>query len=235
MDPETIRRIVVWIKDHPAHLYDSDVEDCTPGETWFRFCADPVIICEYERSTNHGMTEEPVANGCSLIFSLGSFKGTRCNRPLVPGKDRCAFHNHPVFSTEVRHWISQQLAAIDADFARVRGGTPAPKRVEPAPIIIGDFGGTPAPEGIEPVSPPPKTSLNVVTFAPNLYRAVENNVIVYQITSGHVVCVGYIPDEARAKRQGWADVGVGDIAPLTTDLKVWCQYRNIGYTDAPVA
>lgn len=119
MDSEQINKIVSWILSHLDHVYECDdetFEDDSPAEAWARFCRDPTLVNEYEDCDNHRMLGPQVSQGCTHIFSKGSCKGGRCNVSPVPGNDRCSFHDHPVFSPEVRRLLHKNHSDINQSF-----------------------------------------------------------------------------------------------------------------------
>lgn len=86
----------------------------TPSHAWFRFCQEPANIHEYECTPTYSMNDLPVPNGCTYVFKGGWLAGNTCDSPLVEGKNRCAFHDHPIFSETVRNAIKQVCEEIDA-------------------------------------------------------------------------------------------------------------------------
>ena len=119
MNSIQIREIVAWIRAHPDHIYESDgetFEDDTPAEAWYRFCRNPLLVNEYDDPEFGAMTGTRVPNGCTYIFGSGSCKSVRCNVAPLPGKKRCSFHDHLIFSAEVRDYLLDQHADINKDF-----------------------------------------------------------------------------------------------------------------------
>jgi hypothetical protein len=77
MSSTQITEIVTWIRAHPEHYYESDVdaghsfEGCTPAETWFLFCQNSLLVNEYEDPDDHSMNGREMVNGCNHIFRRG--------------------------------------------------------------------------------------------------------------------------------------------------------------------
>ena len=115
MNSKQICEIVTWIRSHPEHV-DESFEDDTPAEAWFRFCRDSTLIKEYDHSEYTRMTEKEVSVGCNYIFSGGSFEGDMCHLETLPGKKCCAFHDHLIFSKEVRDYLRDLHADINESF-----------------------------------------------------------------------------------------------------------------------
>jgi hypothetical protein len=117
MQSQQIREITSWIQTHSEHVYESDGEDfegLPHAQAWFKFCQDPTLVNEYEDPMNYRMLSRPQAsNGCIYIFSKGTCKGMRCNCPLDAQSNRCAFHNHAIFSAEVREYLQNEHANIN--------------------------------------------------------------------------------------------------------------------------
>lgn len=116
--PEIIREIVTWIQGHPDQTvdeYDSLVGGPrdTPGKIWARFIADPDTINQYENMDSDSMNGQHVHAGCDFIFTHGPCMGVGCRIEVVPGTTRCKFHNHAVFSKEIRDWIADERLKID--------------------------------------------------------------------------------------------------------------------------
>ena len=235
MNLEQIRQIVEWIKEHPDHCDDGADESLfeydTPAETWFRFCQEPTIICEYDAPVDYEMMGDTVENGCTFIFSRGPLKGMRCNRATVLGKDRCAFHDHPIFSDEVSNYIQEQHDNINKVCA---AGKPKPPssfqfvlddqfsqfnlREEPTRIPVVVFS-----EGIFPpfnLREEP-TRIPVVVFSEGLFRELTHNVILRHGRARRTIeCIGYIiPQSSPGKRQF--------VLPLTPELRKWCEEQSI--------
>ena len=100
MDPVQIHDVVDWIQSHPLHISQRCYD--TRAELWFRFCQNPSLVSEYTGPLSMTMSEPIVTNGCTYIFESGPEKSNQCNVALVPGKNRCIFHDQIVFSETIR-------------------------------------------------------------------------------------------------------------------------------------
>lgn len=105
---EIIKCTVLWIKAHPNHFVESEVDvplEGTPSWLWCQFLSNPRIINEYEHPEDNDMEEDEVINGCSHVFNHGAYRSTRCNRPLL-AVSKCYFHSAFIFSDELRQYIT---------------------------------------------------------------------------------------------------------------------------------
>ena len=218
MNIDQIRQIVAWINEHPGHCTkrsgDNPFEGKTPAKIWIRFCLNPTVVSDYKHPFDCEMSGEPVENGCTLVFSKGSYRKMRCNRALVPGKDRCAFHDHPVFSAEVRNHIYSHhqhmndlcrftpLHSFDSDDSEMVKSDVSTHEYVYKVLLSYDAG-----------------NILVFSFCENLYREPEHNLILSYESGTTLECVGYVPShETAGKRE--------NILPLTPELKTICEKRG---------
>lgn len=119
------------------------------------------------------VTEAPVSGkSCAYQYKRGENKGKFCGKPTEPGSDFC-------------HSCRKQRKSLSKDLA-----------VGAVPGAAPNLGSIPAPS----FAPPPAATgqLNVVMFdeAKSLYRTVENNFIVSQVSPGNIVVLGkYVSDK----------------------------------------
>ena len=113
---EIIKSTVLWIKAHPDHFVESEVDgplEGSPSQLWCQFLHNPRIIREYEHPEDDDMEEDEVINGCSHVFGHGAYRSTRCNRPLNLPDNKCYFHTAFIFSDELRQYITTFNSNID--------------------------------------------------------------------------------------------------------------------------
>jgi len=109
MDLKTINQIVSWIWSQEEG-YDEKIycRSDTPAETWFKFLAEPDSIGEYPE-----IFRPRVDDGCAYLYRKGQLIGSQCGQALVPEKNRCPHHDHPIFSDKVQSYIDQQHDQIN--------------------------------------------------------------------------------------------------------------------------
>ena len=111
MNREQMCQIASWIKTYPRHYYGSESD--TPAQAYFRFMSNQSLIIEYEDPRNEVMFGDQIPNGCTYIFKEGISRQKRCNCAPVQGYSRCSFHNHTIFSDEIREEIAWQHVEIN--------------------------------------------------------------------------------------------------------------------------
>lgn len=105
MNADQVRAVVSWLKAHPANAGNFDAGDVTSIMTYM---SDPTMVNEYENPDNQTMNGHPcVEHGCGYVFAHGSCMNLRCGTVTVDGKDKCAFHDHPIFSDGLRNVVYQ--------------------------------------------------------------------------------------------------------------------------------
>ena len=223
MEANQINEIITWIRAHPNHVYESageTFEGDTPAEVWFRFCRNPSLVNEYEDLDIYTTDASQVVNGCTYIFSSDSCVSGRCNVVPVPGKNRCSFHDHLIFSAEVRDYLRNRHADINKDFSVFSQG-PVKKDTE--------------------VTTQPATTkqMAIVFISDNLYYETENKLAIHTC-GGMVMCVGvFTKSITYEKDQPANSTTIGgakailptekDIAPLTPELRTLCKQMGIIY------
>lgn len=102
--------IVRWLRDNPKQLR-FPIKDLS----------DPALICEFRSMVSNGFfngyPEDLVFSfryhyGCEYYFSHGYLAGQRCDLQSLPGKNTCAFHNHPIFDSNMLIRLGQYLDEI---------------------------------------------------------------------------------------------------------------------------
>ena len=167
MDISTICEVISWITKHPEHVYDEDDDfvDNKPSEKWFRFLQNPGAISEYSDPINHNMDGDEVDIGCDYVFERGSYRSCRCDIEVLPGKTRCAFHDHVIFSKELRGYIKDQHKWITDAYTHGIDVT------------------TNVPQGTMEIS--------VESADEGLFRETTHNLALGCNSTGQPVCVGY--------------------------------------------
>ncbi len=207
MNSDQISEIVAWIASHPEHVYECDgesFEDDSPAEAWARFCRDPTLVNEYDDPENHDMDRLQEPNGCTYIFQKGSCKGCRCNSVVEPGRTYCPFHDHPVFSAEVRASLSRSHAEINSQ------STPPPQtvRLEVEQIETNLYCELTHGLALRPEGP---STIKCLGYFPVVYEMVEQP----------EERKGLIPAIRRKS------LSAKDVIPLTPQLAAWCQQQGI--------
>lgn len=118
--PSTIKKIVEWIQTHPDHILDEQENfECeSPSRIWCRFMMDPTFINEYQHADAETMSGFMIRDnqGCDFVFSHGPRASLRCDcEPFEQGGSYCSFHNHPIFSDEIREWIETRHEQINSE------------------------------------------------------------------------------------------------------------------------
>ena len=165
MSIEQICEVVQWIRDHKSswiNVYE-DFKGDTPIKAWFRFCANPRLISEYD-NCDETMLGSPVIGGCDYIFSYGSLKYAECLRPVV-NNHRCQYHDALIFSTKFRANLHKLTCKVNSHF-NVETPTLPTKKFDWQPFITTPYG---------------------VRYGHDLRRETTHGLIV----TDDLVCIGY--------------------------------------------
>ena len=105
MNSDQVRAVVSWMNAHPANAKKFYTGDCV--NDILAFMSDPSMINEYENPKSQSMSGIPVENGCNHIFSHGSCMTLRCNQETIGSNSKCVFHDHIIFSDEIKNSVEK--------------------------------------------------------------------------------------------------------------------------------
>lgn len=100
MEASHIRAVVSWLKSHPEHAGNFDTGDV--AYDIIAFISDPNLVDEYEDVESQCGPGDPVEDGCNYLHQVGPRKGLKCHQARSEGKEKCSFHDHVIFSCEIR-------------------------------------------------------------------------------------------------------------------------------------
>lgn len=197
-----VNEIFKWIKNHPQHSEELIVYE-NPVRLFFRFLADPDIVCEYENPINFTMNQHIINKYCDYVFKDGPLKNQRCNVLTQKNKSRCKFHDHIIFDIMSSFLNSNQ----DKDETLLKSVINDDEIDDDNSEDDGDC------NNCNPISID-------TTEIPGLYREVNNNLMLKQNQdkNAYFTCIGYLDPENNK------------IMPLTPDLEEICKTYDIIYT-----
>lgn len=105
MDPSQIREIVSWLRTHSGEPHKHE----TAAEIWLGFCQRPSLIKEMNTLKNQVYARND-SERCSYIFFSNE---ETCKVLRAPGKDRCHYHDHPIFSDQLRKYLQEMHSEIN--------------------------------------------------------------------------------------------------------------------------